>query len=139
MHICLLVSLSTYSETMSKTKLILLLSILLLATLACNFVAPTQIPTVRPTSPALTTIVEPTSATQPNKVPLTEAEVPRVPLDVAKAAIDAGEAIVVDVRPAEFYQESHIPGALSIPLADIEANPTGLKLDKNQWIITYCT
>jgi hypothetical protein len=130
---------------MSKTKLIFALPILLLATLACNFVMPTQVSTFTPTqtvlpaSPALTTIVEPTSATQTNRVPLTEAEVPRVPLDVAKAAIDTGEAIVLDVRPVESYQASHIPGAISIPLADIEANPTGLKLDKDQWIITYCT
>ena len=130
---------------MSKTKLILLLSVLLLAALACNFIpamrapssAPTQI--ISPTSPALTTIVEPTSATQPNRVPLTEAEVPRVPLEQAKAAIDSGAAIVVDVRPMESYQAGHIPGAISIPLEDIEANPTALKLDKNQWIITYCT
>jgi hypothetical protein len=130
---------------MSKTKLILSLSVLLVATLACNFVAPTPEPTlaptqlVSPTPPAITSIVEPTSVSQTNRVPLTEAEVPRVPLDVAKAAIDTGQAIVVDVRSAEAYQASHIPGAISIPLADIEANPTGLKLDKNQWIITYCT
>jgi hypothetical protein len=130
---------------MSKTKRILSLSILLLAALACNFVAQTPEPTVvpikpaSPTLPALTSIVEPTSASQPNRIPLTEAEVPRVPLDIAKAAIDTGEAIVVDVRSAEAYQASHIPGAISIPLQDIEANPTGLKLDKDQWIITYCT
>jgi rhodanese-related sulfurtransferase len=34
---------------------------------------------------------------------------------------------------------SHIPGALSIPLAEIESNPAGLNLDKAKWIITYCT
>ena len=108
--------------------------ILVFATLACNFVAPTQKPNIVPTQ-----IVEPTSATQPNRVPLTEAEVLRVPLEEAKAAIDSGAAIVVDVRPVESYQASHIPGAISIPLADIEANLNGLKLEKNQWIITYCT
>ena len=125
---------------MSKTKLILSLSVLLLVTLACNFVARTPQPT-QPAlpKPAVTSIVEPTSASQTNRVPLTEAEVPRVPLDVAKAAIDTGEAIVVDVRSVDAYQASHIPGAISIPLADIEANPAGLKVDKNQWIITYCT
>jgi 3-mercaptopyruvate sulfurtransferase SseA len=123
---------------MSKTKLIFSLSALLLSALACNFVARTPEPTLAPT-PAVTSIVEPTSESQTHRVPLTEAEVPRVPLDVAKAAIDTGEAVVVDVRSAEAYQSSHIPGAISIPLADIEANPTGVKLDKDQWIITYCT
>lgn len=130
---------------MSKTKSILSLSLLLLAALACNFIPATQAPTLAPTRvasqtpPAITSIVEPTPTSQLNHVPLTEAEVARVPLDVAKAAIDTGAAIVVDVRSADSYQASHVPGARSIPLADIEANPTGLKLDKNQWIITYCT
>jgi rhodanese-related sulfurtransferase len=32
---------------------------------------------------------------------------------------------------------SHIPGSLSIPLAEIETRLS--ELDPNQWIITYCT
>ena len=46
---------------------------------------------------------------------------------------------VVDVRDPAQYEQSHVAGAISIWLDDIEANPTGLDLDKDQWIITYCT
>ena len=126
---------------MPKTRLILSISVLILATLACNFIAPTQEPTLPPPTaiPELTVITEPTSATRPNNVPLTEADVPRVPLEQAKVALDSGAAVIVDVRSAQAYEASHIPGAISIPLSEIEANPNGLKLDKDQWIITYCT
>jgi hypothetical protein len=128
---------------MSKTKLILLLSLLLLAAVSCNSVASTPEPTSTPlpptVTPELTVIVEPTSTSTPNNVPLSESQVERVPVQGAWAALQNGGAIIVDVRSAEAYAESHIKGAISIPLAEIENNPTGLKLDKDQWIITYCT
>lgn len=130
---------------MPKNKLILALTILLLATLACNFVPRTQAPLatstpiISSTSLPLTVIVEPTSSTQQGNLPLNEAAVPRVPVEQAKAALDTGAAIVVDVRSLDAYQAKHIKGAISIPLADIEADPTGVKIDKDQWIITYCT
>ncbi len=130
---------------MYKNKLILPLIVLMLATLACNFVAPTQAPqltatpVLSPTSLPMTVIVEPTSSIQTKTIPLTEANLPRVPVEQAMTALNAGAAIIVDVRSTDAYQAKHIKGAISIPLAEIEANPTGLKLNKDQWIITYCT
>jgi 3-mercaptopyruvate sulfurtransferase SseA len=82
--------------------------------------------------------IEPDS-TLAGGVPQTEADVPRVSVEDTIAALQSGEAIVVDVRSTQAYQASHIPGALSIPLFDIESNPSGVNLDKEQWIITYCT
>jgi rhodanese-related sulfurtransferase len=84
--------------------------------------------------------VEPIS-TQPvdNNLPQTEAEVPRVSLEEAEAALDSGAAIFVDVRSPAAYETSHTAGAISIPLGEIERNLTGLALEKDQWIITYCT
>ena len=64
-------------------------------------------------------------------------EIERVSLEDAKAALDAGTAVFVDVRGVEAYNMSHIPGSLSIPLAELESRLT--ELDPNQWIITYCT
>ena len=64
-------------------------------------------------------------------------EIERVSLKDAKAALDAGTAVFVDVRGVEAYNISHIPGSLSIPLAELESRLT--ELDPNQWIITYCT
>ena len=54
-------------------------------------------------------------------------------------ALNSGQAIIVDVRSTESFVASHIAGALSIPLNRIEDTPKSVTLDKNQWIITYCT
>jgi len=85
-----------------------------------------------PPAPAPSTIPAP-------DLPLTEADVPRVSASDAKAAFDSGEAVIVDVRDAASYELEHVAGAPSIPLADIEGDPTAFPLDKARWIITYCT
>jgi rhodanese-related sulfurtransferase len=72
-------------------------------------------------------------------LPITEAGVPRVTVEKAKAAFDAGQAVIVDIRTAEAYASRHISGAILIPLADIERDPGAVPLDKTKWIITYCT
>ena len=86
-----------------------------------------------------TPVVAPVFTQTPANLPLTEAEVPRVSVQEAKAAFDSGAAVIVDVRSAEAYEASHVAGAMNIQLGEIETNPTGLNLDKDQWIITYCT
>lgn len=75
----------------------------------------------------------------PTSLPLTEAGVPRLTVQEAKAAFDSGEAVIVDVRSAESFAAVHIAGAISIPLDQFENNINGIQLDKDQWIITYCT
>jgi 3-mercaptopyruvate sulfurtransferase SseA len=64
-------------------------------------------------------------------------EIQRVSLEDAKAALDAKTAVFVDVRGDNLYAESHIPGALSIPLTDLENHLD--ELNPADWIITYCT
>lgn len=64
-------------------------------------------------------------------------EIERVSVEDAKAALDSGTAVFVDVRGADAYAMSHIPGSVSIPLAEVESRLS--ELDTNQWIITYCT
>lgn len=64
-------------------------------------------------------------------------EIPRATLNEAKAAVDAGTAILVDVRDAGSYAESHISSALSIPLTELDERLG--ELDRSLWIITYCT
>ncbi len=92
-----------------------------------------------PSTPApMTVIVEPTGRPAGN-LPQTEADVPRVSVDEALAALNSGAAVIVDVRSVESFAVKHIAGALSIPLNRIEEDPKGLSLDKDQWIITYCT
>lgn len=64
-------------------------------------------------------------------------EISRVSLADSKASLDSKEAIFIDVRDASAYAESHVPGALSIPLAELDERLG--ELDPSQWIITYCT
>lgn len=56
-----------------------------------------------------------------------------------KAILDkdkAGEYLLVDVRQPEEYKAEHIPGAVLIPLVELEARQE--ELDRNKKIITYC-
>jgi 3-mercaptopyruvate sulfurtransferase SseA len=105
---------------------------------ACSTAA-TQIEATTQPTPAATPTIAQASPQSPAKLPATDAEVPRVSLEDARAAVESGDAIVVDVRSDAAYAVSHIPKAINIPLSEIESNPTGLNLDKDQWIITYCT
>jgi 3-mercaptopyruvate sulfurtransferase SseA len=75
------------------------------------------------------------SAASPYEETLKEIE--RVTLEESKAAFDSNAALFLDVRRSETYATSHIPGARSIPLAEIESRIA--ELYPNQWIITYCT
>lgn len=47
-----------------------------------------------------------------------------------------GEVTVLDVRPVEEYRAGHIPGALSIPVAEIRARLDELPKDRD--VVAYC-
>ena len=47
-----------------------------------------------------------------------------------------GLVTVLDVRPSEEYQAGHLPGAVNIPLSEIEGRLG--KLPKNKEIVAYC-
>lgn len=66
-----------------------------------------------------------------------EASVPRMTLADFKKALDAGQILVVDVRDAQSYANGHIPGAISIPLTDLEKRAPELKASKKP-IVAYC-
>ena len=46
------------------------------------------------------------------------------------------EVLVIDVRPAEEFVAGHIPGALSVPLADLTARLA--ELPREGEIVAYC-
>ena len=52
------------------------------------------------------------------------------------ARVRAGEAVVVDLRPADEFEAGHIAGALSIPLPELEARLAELPVDVE--IVAYC-
>ncbi|MFW6066920.1 MAG: ArsR/SmtB family transcription factor [Myxococcota bacterium] len=47
-----------------------------------------------------------------------------------------GEVTVIDVRPAEEYRAGHIPGALSVPVGELEARLEELPAGRE--VIAYC-
>ena len=117
---------------MKKRDLLVVFSILVLAALACNASLPQAAePTTIPTQPQ--------AQNQTGNIPQTEADVPRISVEDAKAAFDSGQAIIVDVRSADSYAVGHAAGSISIPLENFENNINNLSLEKKQWIITYCT
>ncbi|MBK9924636.1 MAG: rhodanese-like domain-containing protein [Anaerolineales bacterium] len=127
---------------MRKTQSVLLAFVMFFVT-ACSVATATPAPDTNfiPTQIEELTLPStklPTKAPA-NNLPLTDADVPRVTVENAKAAFDAGVAIIVDVRSQEAYDAQHIAGAIFISLADMSSNTANLKLDKNKWIITYCT
>lgn len=75
------------------------------------------------------------NSSTPSVQGLTTADVERVRLEEAKAAFDSGEATFVDVRSQTAFAEDHIPGAVSIPLDELQNRLD--ELDPSDWIILY--
>lgn len=50
--------------------------------------------------------------------------------------VRSGEVTVLDVRPVEEYRAGHIPGALSVPVADLRAKLE--ELPKGREVVAYC-
>ena len=61
----------------------------------------------------------------------------RLTAEESQTAFQSGQAIILDVRGAQYYETQHIGGALNIPLDDLEGRLT--ELDPDLHIITYCT
>lgn len=49
----------------------------------------------------------------------------------------AERAQLVEVLPADEYQDEHIPGAINIPLKTLDADTTR-DLDRSRPVIVYC-
>lgn len=58
--------------------------------------------------------------------------------DEVKQRIDAGTATVVEALPADYYAKAHLPGALNLPVDDVEKLAPALLPDKNSAVIVYC-
>jgi rhodanese-related sulfurtransferase len=49
-----------------------------------------------------------------------------------------GSLVVVDVLPREAYQNGHIPGAISLPLAEVSSRAPDVIPDRQADIAVYC-
>lgn len=65
------------------------------------------------------------------------AAAPRISAPEARKALDAGKAVLVDVRAASAFETEHAKGALNVPAFEMYARYRELPRDKQ--IITYCT
>jgi hypothetical protein len=118
-----------------KSTLVVVLTLLSISS-ACSAPQTQALPDVTPTK-ILDTGHGITS--EERELPLTDAEVPRISLDEANAALESGAAVMVDVRSPSAFETSHVAGAISVPLGTIERELESVPLSKEQWIITYCT
>ena len=93
-----------------------------------------KVPAAAPTPVAATTKPTPSLAATQSKEP--NDGVRRITPAELQAAMEKGEAVVVDVRGQAAYQRGHIKGALLIPADQIAARAGELPRDKT--IVTYC-
>lgn len=60
-----------------------------------------------------------------------------VDLSEMRRLVAEEEAQLVEVLPREEYELEHIPGAVNIPLRELDEN-TVASLDRDRPVITYC-
>jgi 3-mercaptopyruvate sulfurtransferase SseA len=120
---------------MQRIRDILFVSLVFASVLIACSAQPTQVQSTQ----AGMQIGAPESTKSTVNLPQSDAEVPRITIEEARAALESGEAVMVDVRTLGRFEASHIAGAISVPLGAIERDLTDLPLDQDQWIITYCT
>lgn len=83
---------------------------------------------------------QPPASNQPLPIPPSQAQAPadntpRVGLAEARAKLDQGTAVFVDVRTAGEYQQSRVKGAINIPVNDMPTRFNELPKDKD--VIIY--
>ncbi len=64
--------------------------------------------------------------------------VPRVTIDELKKLMASGRVVIIDVRSAEAYRDSHLAGAISMPLDTITERAKDLK-SFTKPLVTYCS
>jgi rhodanese-related sulfurtransferase len=53
--------------------------------------------------------------------------------------IESGEITVVDALPAAYYERMHLPGAINLVAADVDARARELLPDRSAPVVTYCS
>ncbi|MEM6820406.1 MAG: rhodanese-like domain-containing protein [Verrucomicrobiota bacterium] len=75
--------------------------------------------------------------------PTNESSEKIISLDRMKRIVEESEALVIDTRPALFYELGHIPEAISLPRDNFKAGyqniRTQLEHNKSQRIVVYCS
>ena len=64
-------------------------------------------------------------------------EIPRLTVEEAYRAVQAGDAVLVDTRSEAQYLAQHAAGAINLPVDQVQTRLG--ELDPDTWYITYCT
>ncbi|MBM7776099.1 polyisoprenoid-binding protein YceI/rhodanese-related sulfurtransferase [Actinokineospora baliensis] len=59
--------------------------------------------------------------------------------DEVKQRIDAGSAVVLEALPPSYYAQAHLPGALNLPLDDLDGRAAEVIPTKDTEVIVYCS
>lgn len=86
---------------------------------------------------APTPTVATTPAGQEDAEETARRNVPRIEPEQLLAEFKAGSVTIIDVRDRDAFEAQHIPGAHSVPLAQVES--TLPYLPKSKPIVAYCT
>jgi molybdopterin/thiamine biosynthesis adenylyltransferase/rhodanese-related sulfurtransferase len=68
-----------------------------------------------------------------------KAEIDEIDGSGAGSLLDEGEAVFLDVRERDEWEEGHIPGALWIPRGNLESRIEAAVPDRAQQIVAYCS
>ncbi|WP_425436285.1 ArsR/SmtB family transcription factor [Paenibacillus rigui] len=71
-----------------------------------------------------------------NEIVQQHASMEPIPLEELRVRMEKGEVLLLDVRPKDEYVMGHIPGAISIPIEELEEHLASLPVDKE--IVAYC-
>jgi rhodanese-related sulfurtransferase len=66
------------------------------------------------------------------------ADVREISRDEIERRLGDPALLLVDVLPRELYAAEHIPGAINLPLAEVQARAPAVMPDRGADIITYC-
>ena len=64
--------------------------------------------------------------------------VPEISRDEIRRRLHDSALVLVDVLPREMYAAEHIPGAINLPLAEVEERALEVLPDRNADIAVYC-
>jgi len=67
------------------------------------------------------------------------AEIAELDAEHARALIDGGDPVVVDVREQDEWDEGHIPGAVHIPRGHLESRIERAAPDPSRRVLLYCS
>jgi rhodanese-related sulfurtransferase len=61
----------------------------------------------------------------------------KVDIDGLRSLMEERDLQLVEVLPAEEYNEEHLPGAINLPLKQLDAS-TASVLDRSRPVVVYC-